>query len=71
MGENGAIEIKKTGSRGGLLPPMLALQDRIAVLMTSEELKILSPEDGTSRVKKKLVLAGCGGAQSGCTLDRA
>ena len=30
MGENGAIEIKKTGSRGGLLPPMLALQDRLA-----------------------------------------
>ena len=29
MSGNGAIEIKKTGSRGGLLPPMLALQDRL------------------------------------------
>jgi hypothetical protein len=40
-------------------------QDRIAVLMTSQELKILSPEDGTlntyySRTKKVPIVAGYG-----------
>jgi len=29
MGGNGAIEVKKNGSKGGLLPPMLALQDQL------------------------------------------
>jgi len=29
MDGNGAIEVKKNGSKGGLLPPMLALQDQL------------------------------------------
>ncbi|MEA3348414.1 MAG: hypothetical protein U9Q39_05050, partial [Pseudomonadota bacterium] len=33
MGGKGAIEVKKSGSQGGLLPPMVALQEQLAGLI--------------------------------------